>query len=58
MLEVKTFPLCQRFSSGREFIVSVNSTDSDIQEQEMGIPQVCILSATLFRIKINSIAKF
>jgi hypothetical protein len=30
---------------------------SDIQEQEMGVPQGSILSVTLFSIKINSFAK-
>jgi hypothetical protein len=35
----------------------VNSTYSDIQEQEMGVPQGSILSVTLFSIKINSLAK-
>jgi hypothetical protein len=30
---------------------------SDIQEQEMGVPQGSILSVTLFSIKINSLAK-
>jgi hypothetical protein len=35
----------------------VNSTYSDIQEQEMGVPQRSILSVTLFSIKINSLAK-
>ena len=34
-----------------------NSTYSDIQEQEMGVPQGSILSVTLFSIKINSLAK-
>jgi hypothetical protein len=40
-----------------KFNVRVNSTYSDIQEQEMGIPQGSILSVTLFSIKINSLAK-
>jgi hypothetical protein len=40
-----------------EFNVRVNSTYSDIQEQEMGVPQGSILSVTLFSIKINSLAK-
>jgi hypothetical protein len=34
-----------------------NLTYSDIQEQEMGVPQGSILSVTLFSIKINSFAK-
>jgi hypothetical protein len=45
------------FLSDKEFNVSVNSTYSDIQEQEMGVPQGSILSVTLFSIKINSLAK-
>ena len=42
------------FLSDRAFNVGVNSTYSDIQEQEMGVPQGSILSVTLFSIKINS----
>jgi hypothetical protein len=38
------------FLSDREFNVRVNSTYSDIQEQEMGVPQGSILSVTLFSI--------
>jgi hypothetical protein len=45
------------FLSDKEFNVRVNSTYSDIQEQEMGVPQGSILSVTLFSIKINSLAK-
>ena len=45
------------FLSDREFNVRVNSTYSDIQEQEMGVPQGSNLSFTLFSIKINSLAK-
>jgi hypothetical protein len=37
--------------------VRVNSTYSDIQEQEMRVPQRRIFSVTLFSIKINSLAK-
>ena len=40
-----------------KFNVRVNSTYSEIQEQEMGVPQGSILSVTLFSIKINSLAK-
>jgi potassium voltage-gated channel Eag-related subfamily H protein 8 len=40
------------FLSDREFNVRVNSTHSDIQEQEMGVPQRSILSVTLFSIKM------
>jgi hypothetical protein len=45
------------FLSDREFNVRVNSTYSDIQKQDMGVPQGSILSVTLFSIKINSLAK-
>jgi hypothetical protein len=38
------------FLSDRKFIVRVNSTYSDIQEQEMGVPQGSILSVTLLSI--------
>ena len=40
-----------------KFNVRVNSTYSEIQEQEMGVPQGSILSVTLFSIKINNLAK-
>jgi hypothetical protein len=51
-------PNCiSNFLADREFNVRVNSTYSDIQEQEMGVPQRSILSVTLFSIKINSLAK-
>ena len=45
------------FLSDREFNVRVNSTYSDIQEQEMGVPHGSIRSVTLFSIKINSLAQ-
>ena len=41
------------FLSDRDFNVRVNSTYSDIQEQEMGVPQGSILSVTLFSILAN-----
>jgi hypothetical protein len=56
-LEGKLPNFISNFLSDREFIVRVNSTYSDIQEQEMGVPQGSILSVTLFSIKINSLAK-
>jgi hypothetical protein len=37
--------------------VRINSTYSDIQEQEMRVPQGSIFSVTLFSIKINSLAE-
>ena len=40
-----------------KFNVRVNSTYSDIQEQEMEVPKGSILSVTLFSIKINNLAK-
>jgi len=45
------------FLSERYFKVRVNSTYSNICEQEMGVSQGSILSVTLFSIKINSLAK-
>ena len=38
-LEGKLPNFISNFLSDREFIVRVNSTYSDIQEQEMGVPQ-------------------
>ena len=35
----------------------VDNTISEACEQEMGVPQGCILSVTLFSVKINSIVK-
>ena len=49
--------IISNFLSDREFNVRVKSTYSDMQEQEMGIPQGSILSVTLFSIQINSLAK-
>jgi hypothetical protein len=40
-----------------KFNVRVNSTYSEIQEKEMGVPKGSLLSVTLFSIKINSLAK-
>ena len=45
------------FLNDRNFKVRVGTTLSDKQNQEMGVPQGCILSVTLFTIKINSIVK-
>ena len=45
------------FLNDRNFKVRVGTTLSDKQYQEMGVPQGCILSVTLFTIKINSIVK-
>ena len=39
------------------FRVRVGNTVSGAREQEMGVPQGCILSVTLFSVKINSIVK-
>ena len=41
----------------RFFRVRVGNTVSGAREQEMGVPQGCILSVTLFSVKINSIVK-
>jgi len=43
--------------SDRKFQVRVGGTYSKVCEQEMGVPQGSILSATLFCLKINSIVK-
>jgi hypothetical protein len=56
-LKAKLPNFISNFLSDREFNVGVNSTYSDNQEQEMGVPQGSILSVTLFSIKINSLAK-
>ena len=45
------------FLTGRKFSVSVGGTLSDLYDQEEGVPQGCILSVTLFSMKINSIVK-
>ena len=45
------------FLANRNFRVRVGSHLSDTFEQEMGVPQGCILSVTLFLLKINSIVK-
>jgi ribonuclease HI len=46
-----------KFLDERYFKVRVGNTLSDSHEQEMGVPQGCILSVTLFSIKINNIVK-
>ena len=45
------------FLKDRHFQVRVGSTLSSLHDQEMGVPQVSILSVTCFSIKINSIVK-
>ena len=45
------------FLSNRCFRVKVDSSFSDVYEQEQGVPQGSILSPTLFNIKINNIIK-
>ena len=47
----------QNFLSGRSFSVRIGSVLSERYSQEMGVPQGCILSVTLFSIKINNITK-
>ena len=49
--------LIQNFLSDRSLRVRVGNTYSNVNSQEMGVPQGSILSVTLFSIKINSIAK-
>ena len=56
-LKGKLFTFISNFLSDREFNVRVNSIYSDIQEQEIGVPQGGILSVTLLGIQINSLAK-
>ena len=45
------------FLSNRTFKVRLGSTLSDLSCQETGVPQGCILSVTLFALKINSITR-
>ena len=45
------------FLNDRNFRVRIGAILSDEYEQEMGVPQGCILSVTLFCLKINSIVK-
>lgn len=44
------------FLTDRKFRVKINNTYSEQHVQELGVPQGCILSVTLFNIKINSIS--
>ena len=45
------------FLTDRQFKVRVGDTFSEPHEQEMGVPQGCIISVTLFIVKINNIIK-
>ena len=45
------------FLANRRFNVRLGATLSKEVDQEMGVPQGCVLSVTLFGIKINSIAE-
>ena len=45
------------FLNDRTFKVRLGSTLSDLSIQEAGVPQGCILSVTLFALKINSTAQ-
>ena len=47
----------QNFLTGREFKVKVESTPSELHNQEQGVPQGSILSVTLFSLKINNIVE-
>ena len=47
----------KNFLNNRKFQVRISTTLSELQEQEMGVPQGSILSVTLFNIKINNIVK-
>ena len=44
------------FLCSRKFKVRIGTTLSDIQVQEEGVPQGCVLSVTLFALAINGIA--
>ena len=46
-----------KFLANRRFTVRLGSTLSSKREQEMGVPQGCVLSVTLFGIKINDITR-
>ena len=48
----------QNILSDRNFKVRIGSTLSDPKIQEGGVPQGCILSVTLYNIKINNIVNF
>jgi len=56
-LKSKLPTFISNFLCDKEFNVRVNSTYSDIQEHDMGVPQGSILFVTLFSTKINSLAK-
>ena len=45
----------KEFLSERRFRVRVNGACSNSYPQEEGVPQGCVLSATLFAIKINGV---
>ena len=45
----------QSFLEDRTIQVRVDSTLSDLYDQEQGVPQGSILSTTLFNIKVNNI---
>ena len=52
-----TIILIPKSANNRKFQVQIGTTLSELQEQEMGVPQGSILSVTLFNIKINNIVK-
>ena len=54
-MEGKLSNFIKAFLLDRKFQVYIDSTLSNIQNQEEGVPQGCILSVTLFNIKINCI---
>ena len=47
----------KNFLNNKKFQVRIGTTLSELQEQEMGVPQGSILSVILFNIKINNIVK-
>ena len=46
-----------KFLSNRQFRVRIGNHLSDTYDQEMGVPQGCILSVTLFILKVNGIVQ-
>ncbi|KFM75393.1 RNA-directed DNA polymerase from mobile element jockey, partial [Stegodyphus mimosarum] len=62
LLDLHTFGLrgnlpifLRNFLKDRTFKVKIGSVVSDIFSQEEGVPQGCVLSVTLFSLKINSV---
>lgn len=54
-VHIKMFHCIADFLSDRTFQVRLGTTLSDVFVQDYGVPQGCILSVTLFILKINSL---